>query len=728
MRWQVLRKFPTEAYESCRNKDGSYNTYPTTINALLSGMRKLMWVAPVPHDRFVYRGLGGANLPDKFFEQDEFGVRGGTEFGMLSTSRSMDVAIQYAGDKKMPTVFKIGIGAVNRGALLDDFSQYPSEKEVLFPPLSFLEVVGEISYMTLPTGKVVRVVPLEIIANLNSPLLEELIGMRKKLYIDSFEHQAHNLERELWDLIKATKDQDDSIYFCNEVPFEEQKEVVSGIIKQFDAVLDQQKNRPAKWYNDDGRYRSAVIEMLSVKENAMAVPFLSRVMYGEWKSKMKQLRQANRMVSKEKSKALRVAFSDGGQRRSAAFVLCKAQGIVAEQLEERNEMSETPLIREAADGDSRHVEWLLEAGADVHAQMKNEIGFLALNQAAYFGNTNCIKQLLRFDADPKARDKAGGTPLVAAALNGELECIKVLLEVGDGLFFEDRDDDGTIRKTAYIDQATHPNMSTPLMKAAVGGHVACVRVLIVAGADATLENKDGKTAADQVEAKIQELTKQEKVLQEKDPKNAIDISQHEKCLEILKLTPDQIREQDNAEIMEMDRSRMDTHVKAFENQALGLRREIRDLIADTKYRSQFETKDALERDQVVELVVNQFQRVLNKHKKRRPKWYNDDGKYRSAVSEMLNMKENARAVPLLTPTMYKEWTSKQQFLRQASRMVYKEQNRELREKAPGSAERQNAALQLCRAAGTVTEYLEERNEMSETVCRCPFPPPPLPPP
>jgi len=53
---------------------GTYNTYPTTINALLSGMQKLMWVAPVPKDRFVYRGLGGLNLPETFFAQDQLGL------------------------------------------------------------------------------------------------------------------------------------------------------------------------------------------------------------------------------------------------------------------------------------------------------------------------------------------------------------------------------------------------------------------------------------------------------------------------------------------------------------------------------------------------------------------------------------------------------------------------------------------------------------------------------
>ena len=67
-----------------------------------------------------------------FFKQDPYGVRGGTEYGMMSTTRKIDVAIQYTGNKKMPTVFQIAIGAVNRGAVLKEFSQYPEEEEVLF--------------------------------------------------------------------------------------------------------------------------------------------------------------------------------------------------------------------------------------------------------------------------------------------------------------------------------------------------------------------------------------------------------------------------------------------------------------------------------------------------------------------------------------------------------------------------------------------------------------------
>ena len=80
-------------------------------------------------------------------------------------------------------------------------------------------------------------------------------------------------------------------------------------------------------------------------------------------------------------RALRSAGDDSDQWKIAAFELCKKNGIVAEQLEERNEMSETPLIREAADGNAKNVLLLLEAGADVDAQQMNKIGFTALNQA-----------------------------------------------------------------------------------------------------------------------------------------------------------------------------------------------------------------------------------------------------------------------------------------------------------------------------------------------------------
>ncbi len=40
----------------------------------------------LPENRFFYRGLSDMNLPDHFFQKDEYGVRGGTELWMMSIS------------------------------------------------------------------------------------------------------------------------------------------------------------------------------------------------------------------------------------------------------------------------------------------------------------------------------------------------------------------------------------------------------------------------------------------------------------------------------------------------------------------------------------------------------------------------------------------------------------------------------------------------------------------
>ena len=101
----------------------------------------------------MYRGLGDLALPEEFLKADRFGVRGGVEFGLMSTTEDLRVAVQYAGDK-MPTVFKISVGGVDRGASLERLTQYRGEKEILYPPMSYLEVTGETRMVAGPNGKV----------------------------------------------------------------------------------------------------------------------------------------------------------------------------------------------------------------------------------------------------------------------------------------------------------------------------------------------------------------------------------------------------------------------------------------------------------------------------------------------------------------------------------------------------------------------------------------------
>jgi len=118
----------------------------------------------MPKNRVVFRGLGDLALPEEFLATDRFGVRGGLELGLMSTTREKRVAIQYAGTK-MPSVFEIKVGAVNRGASLDFLSQYEAEEEILFPPMSYLEVTGETRMEAGPGGKTIRVVSLSVNAN-----------------------------------------------------------------------------------------------------------------------------------------------------------------------------------------------------------------------------------------------------------------------------------------------------------------------------------------------------------------------------------------------------------------------------------------------------------------------------------------------------------------------------------------------------------------------------------
>jgi len=51
------------------------------------------------------------------------------------------VALAYATNEECPTLLEIRINAISRGASLSFLSQYPREKEILFHPLSYLEMV-----------------------------------------------------------------------------------------------------------------------------------------------------------------------------------------------------------------------------------------------------------------------------------------------------------------------------------------------------------------------------------------------------------------------------------------------------------------------------------------------------------------------------------------------------------------------------------------------------------
>jgi hypothetical protein len=104
----------------------------------------------------------------------------------MSTTLDRGVAVQYAG-KVTPTLFTIEIGAVDRGASLQILSQYPEEEEILFPPLSFLEVTGG-TRMEVVGGKMVRVVSLSVNSNQTCGTIEKMLDLRRGLHVAMLEN------------------------------------------------------------------------------------------------------------------------------------------------------------------------------------------------------------------------------------------------------------------------------------------------------------------------------------------------------------------------------------------------------------------------------------------------------------------------------------------------------------------------------------------------------------
>jgi len=105
----------------------------------------------------------------------------------------------------------------------------------------------------------------------------------------------------------------------------------------------------------------------------------------------------------------------------------------------------------------------------------NRAGENALMYAALHGSLETVQLLLNKGAQV---NRPGWTPLHYATTGGSVPIVRLLLE-----------------EHAFID-AESPNRSTPLMMAVRQGHEALVRELIEAGADPTMRNDAGLTAAD----------------------------------------------------------------------------------------------------------------------------------------------------------------------------------------------------------------------------------------
>lgn len=177
-------------YNSVLRRVGDANNFTTTIFVLVSAIKKLTRIERIPEGTTLYRGLGGlAELPKQFTSGDTSdGLRGYAEWGFMSTTADKTVAIRYSGiaDRRPKAmVMAIEPNAVDRGANVVDYSQYPQEKEYLWVPCSFVQPMGDGVPEILPEG-VVTVVEVRVNANLKGDTVEELRGRKKHMHVTAF--------------------------------------------------------------------------------------------------------------------------------------------------------------------------------------------------------------------------------------------------------------------------------------------------------------------------------------------------------------------------------------------------------------------------------------------------------------------------------------------------------------------------------------------------------------
>ena len=99
----------------------------------------------------------------------------------MSTSVDEKVALQYSKDRKNRVLFKILVGKTSMGADISFLSQAPGEKEVLYPPFTFLEVLRDSSTgRRQGTHSGVREITLQLTLNQHFHTYEEVVGARKQ--------------------------------------------------------------------------------------------------------------------------------------------------------------------------------------------------------------------------------------------------------------------------------------------------------------------------------------------------------------------------------------------------------------------------------------------------------------------------------------------------------------------------------------------------------------------
>lgn len=141
----ALRIYTTSSYKCINNPMRTQpptrpHPFAVTTYFISDAIKKLRVVAGeqagANSTKTYWRGLQDMSLSMAFLKQ------GGTECACMSTSSSMKVAVEFA-ESDYPLIFKFESSSfMSQGADISFLSVYPEEKEVLYPPLTYLRPIS----------------------------------------------------------------------------------------------------------------------------------------------------------------------------------------------------------------------------------------------------------------------------------------------------------------------------------------------------------------------------------------------------------------------------------------------------------------------------------------------------------------------------------------------------------------------------------------------------------
>ncbi|GMI15726.1 hypothetical protein TrLO_g10264 [Triparma laevis f. longispina] len=180
-----------------------------------------------------------------------------------------------------------------------------------------------------------------------------------------------------------------------------------------------------------------------------------------------------------------------------------------------DESGVTTLLQASHRGMSEVVVLLLQYDKDstIDVNASNEDGISALIAASSEGHSEIVKALLKGKADVNAKDKDQTTALMAAAVRGHGEICGDLLSAGAEIDNQNIDGHTAImfayngfaqvqtlwaRYQSYLEESNEKDdeANSKIIKEALANHTAVVNLLTKRGADLTLRDNEGHTAAD----------------------------------------------------------------------------------------------------------------------------------------------------------------------------------------------------------------------------------------